>query len=273
MWSTVKTEAIILASEPWREADRKYRALSPNFGKIEFIGRGARKGKAKLAPHLEPFSVLTLELVRGARGTTVIGVERQRAFAHLRDSLDARCLALATTAFIDQALRPEAEDPALYDELIEIFSVFNQHTDLPYTRTLFVFGGFMLRLLRHLGYDVQLGHCVSCKDQILPLSFRWHEGRGGLVCSHCVMNAKEEWFRARSIEEETVTMLRFARDAGYRDLLRPALKAGEVNAFAACVNDVFRSHVPGYGEDPYWSHFSFLEEKKNSPVTAAVATA
>jgi recombinational DNA repair protein (RecF pathway) len=236
MWSTLKTEAIVIASEPWKEADRRYRALTPGIGKLEFVGRGARKGKAKLA-----------------RSTTVIGVERREAFPTLAGSIEQRLLALAATTLIDKTVRPDLEDIVLYEELLSLLRFLNTAPVFPPTRNTFVLGGFLLRLLRHLGYDVELGACLSCKDDIRPLAFRWHEGRGGLVCTNCVLEKPQEWFSARTMDEEIVTLLRFARDAQYTDLLRPSLKADHVGVFAACVHDLMRFHVPGYvDETPFW---------------------
>ncbi len=253
MWSTLKTEAIVIASEPWREADRRYRALTPGHGKLEFVGRGARKGKAKLAAHLEPFAIVTLEIIKGARSTTVIGVERQEVFSTLAYSIEPRLLALAATTLIDKTVRPDLEDQVLYDEVLLLLRFLNDAPAFPPTRNTFVLGGFLLRLLRHLGYDVELGACLSCKDDIRPLAFRWHEGRGGLVCTNCVLEKPHEWFSARTMDEEIVTLLRFARDAQYVDLLRPSLKADHVGAFASCVHDLMRFHVPGYvDETPFW---------------------
>jgi DNA repair protein RecO (recombination protein O) len=253
MWSTLKTEAIVIASEPWKEADRRYRALTPAHGKLEFVGRGARKGKAKLAAHLEPFAIVQLEIIKGARSTTVIGVEREEAFASLATSIEPRLLALAATTLIDKTVRPDLEDPVLYEETLALLRFLNTAPAFPPTRNTFVLGGFLMRLLRHLGYDVELGACLSCKDDIRPLSFRWHEGRGGLVCTNCVLEKPQEWFAARTMDEEIVTLLRFARDAQYDDLLRPSLKADHIGTFAACVHDLMRFHVPGYvDETPFW---------------------
>lgn len=253
MWSTLKTEAIVIASEPWKEADRRYRALTPAHGKLEFVGRGARKGKAKLAAHLEPFAVVQLEIVRGARSTTVIGVERHEAFYTLRESIDSRLLALTAAALLDKTVRLDHEDVVLYQELLSLWRFLDAVPAFPPTRNTFILGGFLLRLLRHLGYDVELGECLSCKDSIHPLAFRWHEGKGGLVCTDCVLDKPQEWFAARTIDEEIVTLLRFARDSQYRDLLRPSLKADHVGTFAACVHDLMRFHVPGYMQEvPFW---------------------
>lgn len=253
MWSTLKTEAVIIASEPWKEADRRYRALTPTYGKLEFVGRGARKGKAKLAAHLEPFAIVKLEIVKGARSTTVIGVERHEVFSALADTIESRLLALTAATLIDKTVRLEHEDIVLYEELLALWRFLNSVPACPPTRNTLVLGGFLLRLLRHLGYDVELGACLSCKDDIHPLSFRWHEGKGGLVCTNCVLARPEEWFAARTMDEEIVTLLRFARDAQYQDLLRPSLKADHVGTFAACVHDLMRFHVPGYGDEiPFW---------------------
>lgn len=253
MWSAIKTEAIVIASEPWREADRRYRALTAAYGKIEFLGRGARKGKAKLAAHLEPFAVIDLELVKGKRQTTVIGVERKEAFSTLATSVEQRLLALSAATLIDKTVRPDLEDPVLYEEMLGLLHFLNASPVFPPARNTLVLGGFLLRLLRHLGYDVQLGSCLSCKDDIRPLAFRWHEGRGGLVCTNCVLEKPQEWFAARTMDEEIVTLLRFARDAQYSDLLRPSLKADHVGTFAACVHDLMRFHVPGYAQEtPFW---------------------
>jgi DNA repair protein RecO (recombination protein O) len=252
MWSSLKTEAIILSVEPHREADRKYRALTPGYGKIEFIGRGARKGKAKLAPHLDLFAIVDLEIIRGAKQFTVIGVERKESFTGLSTSLEHRLLASAAGALLDKTVKPDFEDKELYDEFLHLLTFLNKVPSLPLARNTLLLGGFLLRLLRQLGYDLELSNCLSCKDDIHPLSFRWHDGRGGLVCTNCVLSSPADWFQARPLEVEIVTLLRFARDASYSDLLRPALKADHIGAFATCVNDLMRLHVPGYNDLTYW---------------------
>lgn len=259
MWSSLKTEGIILSVEPFREADRRYRALTPEHGKIEFIGRGARKGKAKLAAHLDAFAVVDLEIVRGAKQMTVIGVERKEVFKGLANSLEHRLVGTAAGALLDKTVKPEFEDRELYDEFFGLLKFLNEAPSLPLTRNTLILGGFLLRLLRLLGYDVELNSCLSCKDDILPLSFRWHDARGGLVCTNCVLKAPQDWFAARTLDEEIVMLLRFARDAAYSDLLRPALRAEHVGAFANCVHDLMRTHVPGYAEEPYWSFLPQLE--------------
>ncbi len=262
MWSSLKTEAMILTVSPFREADRRYSALTRDHGKIEFIGRGARKGKAKVAPHLDPFSVITLEIIKGQRGMTVIGAERQHAFRELAQSLDGRMLTHAAGALLEKTVQQDLPDQELYDEYRALLQFLNDTSVFTPARTTFVLGGFLLRLLSMLGYEVELNSCLACKGDILPLSFRWHDGRGGLVCTNCTLAEPREWVAARALEEEIITLMRFARESQYSDYVRPALKAEHVSAFAACVHDLMRHHVPGYQMDePFWSLLFFAEKK------------
>lgn len=253
MWSTVKTPAVVLTTTSWREADRRYTALTPEFGKLEFTGRGAQKPKAKLAPHLEPFAVVELEIVRGARSTTVIGAERREAFTRLGATLEHRLLAQTLLALVDKAVRPELEDEVLYKDVVDILRFLNLQSALPPGRNTLLLGGFLLRFLGRLGYDIELLACLSCKNPVMPLCFRWHGGRGGLVCSDCVSRRPEEWFAARSMDEEIVMLMRFARDVSYVELLRPSLRGDHVESFAECIHDLLAFHLPGYSETPFWS--------------------
>ena len=252
-WAAVKTEAIVLSVHPSREADRQYRALTPHHGKVEFLGRGAQKGKAKLAAHLEPFAVVDLEIIRGRRSTTIISVERKRAFRSIATDLDKRLLAQASLALLDRYTFADSEEGALYEELMRWMDFLESSPPPKPARSTFLLGGFLLRCLNHLGYDVQLLTCVSCKDDVVPLSYRWHAGKGGLVCTDCIQKNPEEWFSARSLQEEIVKLMRFSRDSAYGELLRPALRGGEVEEFAKLVQDLLFYHLPSRAEIPFWT--------------------
>ncbi|MFH1632130.1 MAG: DNA repair protein RecO [bacterium] len=251
-WTTLKTEAIILTSEPFREADRRYTALTPEFGKVSFVGRGARKGKAKLAAHLEPFAIVDIEIVRGRRSTTVISVEQIERFSSITKSLNRRLLAQTACSLLSRHTRENDRDPILYVELVELLTFLDSTFDLKPARSTFVLGSYLLHLLHHLGYDVELNRCLDCKNEVVPLSFRWHTDKGGLVCGDCLNDKPEEWFSARSIREEVVKLLRFARGAGFIDLLRPSLNAEDLQGFAEIVHDLMVFHLPVDSELPFW---------------------
>ena len=252
-WSSIKTQGIVLRVHPAAEADRRYSILTPDHGKLDVLGRGAQKGLAKLASHLEPFAIVNLEVIRGRRSTTVISVDRDQTFHLISQSLERRLLTSALLHVLDRYTREHDPDPDLYDFCRSWLTFLNREEPLKSTRSTFLLGAFLLRLMQQLGYETQLSDCVNCKEEILPLSFRWHAGKGGLVCSDCVQKEKEEWFTARSMDEETVKLLRFAREAGLESLLAPALSGTQVEAFCRVVHDLEAFHLPGDFDTPFWS--------------------
>ncbi len=254
MWSAQKDEAIVLAVFPWKEADRRYVALTKQFGKIEFIGRGASKGRAKLASHLEPCAKVNLELIVGRSQTTVIGVERVNTFFSIHQTLEYRLLVETTSIMLCRVLYDRSPDLELYRACEEFLEFLDTQRFTSSSRTLFIWGSFFLRVLSHLGYNLELHACLDCRERIQPLAFRWHDIRGGLLCTECFLRAPEQVATARLMQEEAVTMLRFARGASYKDLLKAPLRGDEVVAFSECIHDMLRLHVPGYGDTPYWEY-------------------
>ncbi len=215
MWSSVKTHAVVLSSRAFREADRSYTALTPHFGKLAFVGRGALKPKAKLAAHLEPCAVVELEIVRGARSTTVINVERRVAFRRAETSLSHRLLTLSSLSLLDAITQTDAEDPLLYDALIAWLEFLDAQETLHPTRSTLLLGAFLLRIMAQLGYDTTLLH-------LLPKN------------------------------EAAAALLHCARNDAYTALTQLPLKGVDVEAYATCVHDLLGYHVPGYADRPFW---------------------
>ncbi len=251
-WSTLKTEAIVLTSAPFREADRLYAALTPSHGKISFVGRGARKGKAKLAAHLEPFAVVNIEIVRGRRSTTVISVERTKRFRGIESDFDKRLLATSSMHLLDLHMREWEEDEPLYREMMNWIEFLDESPGLTRTRATLILASFLTRVMAHLGYDLELDQCLSCHESILPLSYRWHAGRGGLVCSGCIEQDLEEWHAARVMPEEAVKLLRFVRSSAYVSLLDLGLSAAVLQEAGQAVHDVMTYHLPAETPVAFW---------------------
>lgn len=260
-WSTTKTSAIVLTAQPIREADRLYRALTPTYGKISFVGRGARKAKAKLSAHLEPFGVVDLEIVRGRRSVTVISVERQESFTHVASTIEHRLFAQAMMQLIDRHTHVEDPDSYLYNDLYAWLRFLNSSPTLSPWRQRFLLGAFSLRFMERLGYRVQLRVCLHCQESILPLSFRWHTGKGGLVCIDCVREQKQEWIDTKLVTEEVITLLRMAREHELSLLLTARLPLDHVRTMLDLTNELMQYHLPFAAEVPFWTAIPNLDSQ------------
>jgi len=252
-WSTVKTPAIVLTSQPIREVDRLYRAITPMYGKISFVGRGARKVRAKLAAHLEPFAVVDLEIVRGRRSVTVISVERLESFSHVAASIEHRLFAQSFLFLVDRYTHVEDPDEDLYRDVYVWLSFLNAAPELTPWRQRFFLASFTLRFMERLGYKVQLHSCLHCQEGIVPLSFRWHTAKGGLVCTNCVATQRREWIDTKTVSEEVVTLLRLARERTPQELLMAHLPVEHLRTMLDLTHELLQYHLPFASEIPFWA--------------------
>src|SRR6478672_8372717 len=93
----VKTEAVVLRSMRYGEADRILHLYTPARGRVGAIAKGVRRARSRFGGRLEPFFRLRIELHEG-RGEllTVTGAQTVDAYARLRE--DARALDAAARA-------------------------------------------------------------------------------------------------------------------------------------------------------------------------------
>jgi DNA repair protein RecO (recombination protein O) len=253
-WQAVKGEGIVLLTEPFRESDRVYIVLTKDHGKIRIFGRGAQKGKAKLAPFLEPFSVVDLEWIDGRRGATIISADRKERFLTIEKNYHLRNLAYIVNHEIDRHAREHDVHPELYEMLISWMRELDMDPIDSYTRKAFMLGGFFLQFLGHMGYQVQLQDCLVCSQRIMPLSFRWHGGKGGLVCSDCARKNDEEWHVSTLIHEDVLRLLRFTGgETDFTQLRHMRLPGGHVAEFIKVVDDLIKYHLPDAPAAPFWN--------------------
>ncbi len=265
-WYSIKDEGIVLRAFPWREYDRRYRILTHRHGKIDCIGRGAQKEKAKLAPALEPFAIVDIEIVRGRKSTTIISVEKKKRFWDVMHELDKRLAAQTSLQLLDRFTQEYDPDPDLYALASHWLHFLNECSIDSHTRSTFLIGGFLLRLLEHFGYQTQLRDCINCRQKVRSNEYKWHGGKGGLICSNCIKSDDYEWFAARLIGDDVITLLRFARSADLSDLMKPALSGAVMSDFANIIHDLVTFHIPGASDLPFWRgilHDVPLEEPVN----------
>src|SRR6202035_2150868 len=93
MSGSLKTEAIVLRSIRYGEADRILHLYTPRHGRVSAIAKGARRSKSRFGARLEPFFRIEV-MLREGRGElyTVTGADTVAVHAGVRDhaaTLDA----------------------------------------------------------------------------------------------------------------------------------------------------------------------------------------
>lgn len=181
--NTVKTEAVVLRSIRYGEADRILHLYSRTRGRFGAIAKGARKPRSRFGGRLEPFFRLDLVLHEG-RGDllTVTSVTTLDGYPRLRSqgaALNAAARACdAVLRLLDSA---EPNLPA-YNLLCRYLSLLDE-PDSEDAARLEVALSFRLKLALAAGFAPELAACARCGEAEHLAGFSG--AAGGVVCAGC----------------------------------------------------------------------------------------
>lgn len=149
-----KTEAIILKSKNYGEADRILTVFSRNHGKLVILAKGARRINSKKGPTLEVFNKVTLLLSSGKNFDIVSESIVSENFEGLRKKLKLVGLAYNICELTDK-LTPEHQESTIIFNLLSqtLKSLSTKVTD----KNLIL--NFKQKLLEDLGFvqkDIKL---------------------------------------------------------------------------------------------------------------------
>jgi DNA repair protein RecO (recombination protein O) len=181
MPAPVKTQAIVLRSIRYGEADRILHLYTPEQGRIGAIAKGARRARSRFGARLEPFFRLRLVLHEG-RGDlfTVSSADSVAVHAGLREhaaTLDAAARACDAVSRLFETSDPHPEVFTLLATELALLSADSAHAR-PANGL-----AFRLKLLLAAGIVPQLASCATCGEVEHLGGFS--AAAGGVVCSSC----------------------------------------------------------------------------------------
>lgn len=185
-----KTEAIVLRSIRYGEADRVLHLYSANRGRIGAIAKGVRRPRSRFGGRLEPFFRVDLVLHQG-RGelSTVTAANTIAAYPNLRD--DGPALGAAARA-CDAVLRlcdTEEPNPPAYNLLCRYLAILDGSESIAGDGAADGAAGlstalaFRLKLALATGFAPELASCARCGEADGLAGFSG--AAGGVVCGAC----------------------------------------------------------------------------------------
>jgi len=180
---TVKTEAIVLRSIRYGEADRILHLYSRNRGRLGAIAKGARKPRSRFGGRLEPFFRLDLMLHEG-RGDlmTVTGVTTLDGYPRLRSSGPALTAGARACDAVLRLLDSAEANPPAYSLLCRYLTLLDE-PEQPRAAGLEVALSFRLKLALAAGFVPELASCARCGEAEHLVGFSG--AAGGVVCTSC----------------------------------------------------------------------------------------
>ncbi len=185
MAGSLKTDAIVLRSMRYGEADRILHLYTPDRGRLSAIAKGVRKTKSRFGGRLEPYFRLQLVLYQGrsdlltvTHAETVDGHPRLREHAGALDGAARACDAVSRLF--------DAGDPhrGVYHLLANHLALIDAE---PARATHGHALAFRLKLLLAAGFAPQLAACAGCGEGEHLVGFSG--AAGGVVCSACEASA------------------------------------------------------------------------------------
>jgi DNA repair protein RecO (recombination protein O) len=177
----VKTQAVVLRSIRYGEADRIVHLYTPHRGRVGAIAKGARRSRSRFGGRLEPFFHLDLVLHEGrSELLTVTSAQTVAGHGRLRSdgpALDAAARACDALGRLFDTTEPH---PEVFNLLCNELALLD---DDPARATLANQLAFRLKLLLAAGLAPQLAACAACGAREHLVGFSG--AAGGVVCSAC----------------------------------------------------------------------------------------
>jgi DNA repair protein RecO (recombination protein O) len=176
-----KTEAVVLRSIRFGEADRVLHLYSLDRGRIGAVAKGVRRTRSRMGGRLEPLSRVRLVLHRG-RGDlcTVSSVDTVDPHPGLRERRATLERASQACESVLRLLDSAEPNTAAYHLLCNQLALLDAD---PETATRAQSLSFRVKLLLAAGFAPELASCASCGEAEHLGGFS--PAAGGVVCAGC----------------------------------------------------------------------------------------
>ncbi len=176
-----KTEAVVLRTFRYGEADRILHLYTAERGRVGAIAKGVRRVKSRFGGRLEPLFRINLVLHEG-RGElcTVTQVETVAAHPALRERRESLERASQACDAVLRLLDSEEPNRPAYNLLCRELQLLDADPDAA-TRAHAL--AFRLKLLLAAGFAPELAACAACGDREHVGGFS--ASAGGVVCPGC----------------------------------------------------------------------------------------
>ena len=184
-YKTFTNPALVLKYFPYQEADLIVTMLTKDHGKVQAIAKGARKLQSKFSGHIEPLTVVNVQLAKGKSLDTVTQVQTDKAYPQLYDDLHKLAHGIYISELIDQFTPEREPNRQIFEIGLKTLDVLSK-SDSPELGLL----NFEFQILKFSGFLPELFNCVICEAEIKPTENRYSPNRGGVVCLSC-SNSRE----------------------------------------------------------------------------------
>ena len=181
-----KTEAVVLRSFRFGEADRVLHIYTLDRGRVGAVAKGVRKTKSRFGARLEPLSHVELMLHQGSGELqTVTGVQLVRSHHAVREQQYRLAVGLLGAEAMLRLFTEQEANPRAFGALTRFLDLLDELAPADSRPALDPLAlSFQLKLLWLSGYLPHLTSCAECGTETDVL-VGYSAKAGGAVCSNC----------------------------------------------------------------------------------------
>lgn len=181
MSRSYRDEAIVLHTQKLGEADRIITMLSREHGQIRAVAKGVRKTTSRFGAHLEPFTVVDVQLHPGKSLDIVTQVVTINAYGSLLAADYDLYTAASVMAETAQRLTADSDDGS-HAQYLLLMGGLHALAHRRHDRS-FILNSYLLRSFAIAGWAPSFHDCASCGVEGPHAAFSIPEG--GAVCHEC----------------------------------------------------------------------------------------
>jgi DNA repair protein RecO (recombination protein O) len=181
---TYKTEAVVLRSLRYSEADRILHLYTADRGRVGAIAKGVRRTKSRFGGRLEPLGHVEVMLHQGSGELhTVTGVELLRSHHATREDPYRLAVGLIGAESMLRLFTEQEGNERAFVALTRFLDLLDEAPSGPRPELDALGLSFQLKLLWLSGYLPHIGSCAEC-GSVGPLA-GYSARAGGTVCRSC----------------------------------------------------------------------------------------
>jgi DNA repair protein RecO (recombination protein O) len=198
-----KTRAFIFKKDDLNEADRIFSVFTDDFGRLDIFAKAIRKTASKLRSGIDTFFMSEIEFIQGKNRKTLTDASKIEKFDNIFQDLEKYKIANKIGEVLDNFLKGQEKDKAVFDLLIEIFSKLEDNS-LKTKNHQLVYQYFFWNFLSLQGYKSEVNNCAACQSKLNPYNIYFSNKGGGIVCKKCSTLDKN----SRKINSDVAKILR-----------------------------------------------------------------
>lgn len=178
------TEAIVLKSIRYKDADKIFTLLTKDNGTVSAIARGVRKISSRRAGNLDTLNYIHIKIHESDKGfKNIEEVKTLKSFKNIKKDLELSKKAFYMIELLHRNVENGHENRRVFKLLLVCLKLLSGSSKYnPNVVVIF----FEINLLKELGYQLNLEKCVKCQKILGGKGiYTFNFDLGGFMCSNC----------------------------------------------------------------------------------------